>query len=271
MARTKEEIYNSMLAAKTADTTLNAVLTSLSNTAIYRLMLWVIAETHYYFETLFDAFKVEVEDLALAAQVGNARWYRTIVLNFQYGDNLVLIGDKYQYATIDATKKIVARCAIEEMPNSAIRIKVAKLDGNNLVALTNSEQNALISYVKKVRFAGTRFQIFSNNGDQLKIGFDIYFDPIITQSTVKTNVENTIKNYVSNLPFNGELVVTKLIDEIQKIDGVNDVIFTEGAYRFSSSDPYTPITRNAIATGGFFTISATTGETLNDTINYIAQ
>ena len=269
MARDKTEIYQQMVDETGAEPLLNSWYQNPSKTAIWRLWLWVVASGVYLLELIFDQFKTDVDTLAKAAQVGNAPWYRSRIFEFQYTDSLVLVGDKYQYTAIDETKKIVKRCAIEEKTNGKLRVKVAKLTGQNLVALDNSETQALISYLKKVRFAGVLFEIFSNNGDQLKINFQIYFDPIKPQSIIQPLAEKTIKDFVSNLPFDGELVVTKLIDDLQKIEGINDVIFTGGASRFSVLDAYQPIVRAVVAVGGYFTISTQSGETLADTITYI--
>ena len=274
MARTQTEIYNSLLAQKAAETTLN-VFNSTSATALWRLILWVCAAGITALELVFDAFKIEVNTKAAAAQVGNAAWYRNRIFDFQYGDNLVFQSGIYRYATIDETKKIVKRCAVDEAVDLTIggvlRVKVAKESSGNLTELTSPEKDALASYIKKIRFAGTKFQIFSNNGDVLKVSFQVYFDPIIPLTTVKTNVETAVTNYVANLPFNGELLISKLTDEIQKIDGVVDVVFVTAASKFSTGDAYETFTRTKIAGGGYFHISTTTGETLNDLITYIAQ
>ena len=274
MARTQTEIYNSLLAAKNTEGVL-AVFNSTSATALWRLLLWVCASGIAGLELLFDAFKSEVDTKAAAAQVGNAQWYRDHIFSFQFGDNLVFSNGIYSYAVLDATKKIVKRCAVDETIDltvgGVLRIKVAKEIGGNLTELTTPEKDALAAYVKKIRFAGTKFQLFSNNGDILKVAFQVYYDPIIPVTTVKTNVETAISNYVANLPFNGQLLISKLTDVIQTIDGIVDVVFVSAASKFSAGDAYQIFTRTQIAGGGYFRVSTTTGETLNDTIQYIVQ
>ncbi len=273
MARTQEEIYSIMLAVKNTETSLN-IFNSISNTAIWRLMLWICAGGIHYLEILLDVFKSEVDAKVAAAQVANTAWYRLKILDFQFGDSLVFANNVYSYATIDDNKKIIKRCAVNEAIDltvgGVLTVKVAKLSGTNLVELTTPEKDALASYIKKIRIAGTHFQILSNNGDILKISYSIYFDPIIPLTTVKENVEIAINNYISNLPFNGELLISKLTDEIQKIKGVVDVVFVEAASKFSFNDAYQTFTRTKIAGGGYFKISTATGETLSDLINYIA-
>ncbi|MBL7813401.1 MAG: hypothetical protein JNL70_00245 [Saprospiraceae bacterium] len=275
MARTQQAVFDAIKASITAEPLLVNVGTNLSKTSILGLFVWLVAGAIVVVETGFDAFKLEVQALGAAAQVGNLAWYRAKILAFQYGDNLTFINNIYQYATIDATKQIIKRCSIEETSDLQIggvmRIKVAKLDGTNLVELTTPEKNALTSYINKVRFAGAHYQLFSNNGDILKVSFQVYYDPIIPLSTVKTNVEKAITDYVANLPFNGKLVISLLTDQIQLVEGVTDVVFVSAASKFSAGDAYESFTRFKVAGGGYFRISTTSTETLNDTIQYIAQ
>ena len=271
MARTSAQIFDNMVAAKNAEPSL-AGLTSNSATAFWRLIFWVCANAIAVLELAWDAFKITVQSLLDAQAVGNVDWYRKQILAFQYGDSLVFLNDKYQYAALDATKKIIARCAIIEANDPSVgavlRVKVAKSNGSNLTALSNTELTALESYMSKIRFAGTRYQLFSNNGDILKIGLKIYFDPIIPQATIQVNIEATIQNYIKNLPFNGELMIIKLIDALQLIDGVKDIEFLNAASKFSTGDAYQTFTRVKIADGGYFQISTASSETLADTVLY---
>jgi hypothetical protein len=274
MARTQQEIFDKMLLDKANEPSLST-LNSTSATAIWRLILWVCAGGIYALELLLDAFKIEINTKVAEAQIGNASWYRNKILAFQFGDNLIFSNGIYAYPTLDDVKKIIKRCAVDEavdlLVGGVLRVKVAKLDGATLTQLTVTELSALAAYIKKIRFAGTKFQLFSNNGDLLKIAYQIYFDPIIPQATIKANVEIVIKNYISNLPFNGELMVSKLTDELQKIEGVIDVVFLNAASKYAVGDGYGPFTRVKIAVGGYFQISTQAGETLNDLIQYIEQ
>jgi hypothetical protein len=273
MARTQTEVFNTMLAAKAVESSLSR-LTSQATTAIWRLILWVCAGAISFFEGLHDQFKTDVQTQIDSQQVGNLYWYQQQILNFQLGDNLVFSGGKYRYAVIDAAKKIVARCAILEENDPSVganlRVKVAKANGTDLVALTNTELTALTSYLLKIRFAGTRFQLFTNNGDVLRIALKIYYDPIIGLDTIKINVEKAINDYIQNLEFDGQLAIIKLIDALQKITGVLDVELLNAASKFSAGDAYQSFTRVKVAGGGYFKISTTSGETLADTLSYEA-
>lgn len=275
MARTENEIYELLEIKMSNSSVLAGLVANASKTAIWRLFLWVFAYGSNQVETLYDAFVAEVELKGQAAKVGNLQWYRARVLEFQYGDLLVYLNDLYQYAVLNLTKRIVTHCAVTEgfdgLLGGVLNIKVAKTSSGLLTALDNTEAAALTAYIQKVRFAGTKFKLITTNGDILKIGFDVYYDPILPLATVKDSVELTVTNFVKNLPFDGVLSVTKLIDALQLLDSVKDVIFTEGASKPFSGGLYSSFTRIINPYGGHFKISTASGETLADTINYIAN
>jgi hypothetical protein len=237
--------------------------------AIWRIWAWIVATAIYVHEVYFDLFKIEIESIASSATVGTVDWYVATIKLFQFGDSLILQGLKYVYPILDTTKQIVKRCAIEEKQDGSLRIKVAKVDSsNNLIALdTVSEVPALISYIKKIRFAGTRFTVFTNNGDYLKVFYTVYYDPIISIATLQMNVETAIVAFVTNLNFNGELLVSKLTDVIQTVTGVKDVVFVSGEASFNGVN-YNSFTRLYVPDGGYFVIDP--NNPLVNTITYIS-
>ena len=62
MARTITEIFNDMVARKDAEASLSG-LTSASQSAIWRLLFWVQAQSINLFEQLMDALKVEIQTM----------------------------------------------------------------------------------------------------------------------------------------------------------------------------------------------------------------
>lgn len=273
MARTTQEIYTGLEAQLVANSTLAPLAANTSKVAIWRLLLWVFAYGANVLELLFDAFIIEADAKVLAAKVGNTRWYQERILDFQYGDNLVYINGVYQYPVIDDTKRIVSKCSVTEgfdpLIGGILNVKVAKTVGD-LVALASLEQSALTSYLQKVKFAGTKFKLISTSGDILKIAFSIYYDPIIPIDGLKPLVIEAIENHVKNLPFDGILNVTRLIDVIQGIDGVKDCLFISAATKPNIGANYAAFTRENNPFGGYYKMSEVTGEQLVDTLNFIA-
>lgn len=286
MARTIATIYGEIVADKdgqtsiaslspTADTeqTLLAALNSTSKVAIWRLWAYIVAVAIHVHELVFDIFKAEVQAVADAAYTGTAIWYQATVLAYQHGDTLdwdASVG-KYKYATINPANQVVKRCAVVEGADSILTFKLAKLSGSTPVALSGPEQTGVASYINKVRFAGTRYVIISGNGDILKITGNIYHDGAIDPATMRTNVEAAILAYIGNLPFNGEFLISALEDAIQKVEGVQDVYLTNVSTKTIPANAYVGVSRRSGPYYGYFVISDTAGETLTDTLTYIAQ
>ena len=274
MARKAQAIYDDLTVQMGLEPTLAPLLTNPSKTAIWRLLLWVFAYGANIIEVLFDTFVTEIETKGQAAKVGNAQWYRGRILEFQYGDNLVFLNSIYQYAVLDLTKRIVTNCAVvsdfDPLVGGIISIKVAATANGGLVALDAPQIAALTSYIQKIKFAGTKIKVISTSGDIIKIAYTVYYDPIIPLSTMRQNVNLVINNYVKNLPFDGNLLITKLTDALQLVDGVNDVVFNNAASKVGTGDNYQSFDRIKNPYGGYFKISTANGETLNDTINFIA-
>lgn len=281
MARTVAEIYDAIIAYKDNQTFLQDLtpqndtaqqlandMNSDSKTAIWRLWAYCTAVAIYVHETLWDIAKVELNTIAANAITGTIRWYQEQVFLFQFGDSLTYINGKYQYPVIDLTKRIVKRCAVNENQNGALLIKVAKLNGAQLLPLAATETAALQSYMSKVRFAGTPIQVISGNGDHLRLALDIYFDPIIPESIVHDNVKIAISNYTSGLTFNGVFRIIQLIDAIQTVEGVKDIFVQDVRTRLSAAANWQPISYAHTPYYGYYQIDNSAGNTLDDTLAY---
>jgi len=228
MARSIDTIFNLIIAEKEATTELSG-LNSTSQTAIFRLWAWVTATVIYTVEVIFDLFKVEITTLLLALKPGSLPWYQEMCKAFQYGDSLQWIDGKYGYATIDEAKKIVKQCSVNE-GNLGLVIKVAAEISGELQPLSDIQLAAFISYISRRKYAGTRISIVNSAANKILIRGTIVYDPLIFKSdgtniaTGQRTVDIAIQNYLRNLPFNGILKITSLVDAIQVVEGVVDVI-----------------------------------------------
>jgi hypothetical protein len=252
-----------------------AALNSTSKVAVWRLLAYIHAVAIHTHEVLFDLFKSEVQAVADSAYTGTARWYQSAIFAYQHGDSLVYdtTNRKYKYATENTAVQIVKRAAIIEGADGVLTIKVAKLAGSPAapIALTSPEQTALAAYISKIRFAGTRYVLVSGNGDILKIVGNIYYDGSIEVATVRASVEAAINAYIGGLPFNGQFLTNALIDAIQSVTGVNDVLLTSVQSKPLAAGTYADVVRTTVPDYGYFNISTDAGETLTDTLTYLAQ
>jgi hypothetical protein len=228
MARSINEIYSSLIAEKANHTELDG-LTSSSSTAIWRLILYIVAVAHYTLEGIQDAFRTEIEDILTTHRVGGLEWYREQALAFQYGDNLVWQNNRWEYAVIDATKQIITRAAAVEA-GGTIFLKVAKDNG----PLSAPELAAFKNYVKKFKFAGCKVNVISYAADKLSLKLQIWYnaqlidsDGVLISDGATKPVEAAIIAYNNNLQFNGIVNLTALVDALQAATGVDDAIITE--------------------------------------------
>ena len=222
MARTIEQIQQSIIDAKNADATL-AGLNSTSRVAIWLLWTWVIATAMWVQENLFDAHKSEVQQIIASQKPHRLQWYVTMARQFQYGY---------------ASAQIVAfAAAVEVLP--FVRIKVAKLAGGVLAQLAAGELTAFTNYMNRVKDAGVPLQCTSAAGDSLRVGLQVFYDPLILDATGRrldgsndTPVLLAINNYIDALPFNGVFILNGLIAAIGAVEGVSigDVLYCAAAY-----------------------------------------
>lgn len=230
MARTITGIQNEIIAQVQANATLAPLLTSTSKVAIWRLTTYVVAVCIWTLETLFDIHVADVNETISKLKPHSLRWYAGKALAFQYGYNLVDDADYYDNTGIDDTtitaSKVVDYAAVVEQERG-LRIKVAKDNGTDLTALTSPELNAFKEYMKRIKDAGVRLNITSGPADGLRITIDLYYNPLVLNSAggrldgvVAQPVQDAVKTYLKNLPFNGVFVLQSLVDVLQLVDGV---------------------------------------------------
>lgn len=274
MARTVQQIYDAMAVEKSTMSNLGALqpnidtfqslltdLTTPSKVGKWRLMLYLVALGIWTLEKLWDSFKVVLQAIADKAITGNLQWYRDQALLFQNGYSLTYINGKYQYTTIDANAQIIKRAAaVESSGNTKLIIKVAKLVANVVTPLSAGELSSFGYYMNQVKFAGTKITVLSNNADYLKLAYTVYYDPLVLSAngSLISNpsvfpVQDSINDYISNLPFNGELVLTSLTDAAQKAEGVKNPILTTAEAKYGSF-PYAAIPVKYIADAGHLII-----------------
>lgn len=230
MARTIQEIQDEIIAAMQADSNLSEA-NSTSSAALWRLVSRIVATAIATLESLFDAFKNEVNTDLQTLKPHSLRWYQDKALLFQYGSDLPADSDIYDNghlddATIEAQKIIKQSAAIAD--NGTVKIKIAKEDsGGELTPLISAEYDAFEAYINEVKDAGVNLEIVNSPADRLVIHADIYYDALVLDAsgnrvdgTGNNVVKSGIKSYLRQLPFDGVLVKSHLVDFLQNIEGV---------------------------------------------------
>lgn len=284
MARTITQIATQMLEAKAADTNLNG-LTSTSQTAIWRLWIYIVAAAINIFEQLQDVFIDEVEETVSLSAPNTPQWTKNRVERFQYDANVPQVAELnlttfvVDYPTIDPALRIISRCSVNTAPNRAVLIKVAKneppepLDGG-------TEYVALADYIHTWIPAGISFELINETSDKIEVACDVYYNAQYS-AVIQSTVEAGINNYLANLPFDGTITTQGVVDAIQGVAGVSGVSLTRILIRRDSLAYGAGTTLYNLSTGvdgvqaatyaGYAVEEDTASHTFADTINYIVQ
>jgi hypothetical protein len=205
-----------------------------SNNKFSRRRIWtyVVAYCIWILENIMDVFKAEIDETIFNKNPHTLKYLENLVLAFQYGYDLMPDKGYYDNTGLSnediAASKIIAHCSITNK-GRILAIKVAKNNGSDLTPLSNTELMALLAYLKRVMDAGVFYAVINEAADSIKFSADVYYNPMLIDANGISIfdgtpvVKNTIKNYLKQLPYNGKYSLQKQVDELQKIDGVEDV------------------------------------------------
>jgi hypothetical protein len=265
MARTIAQIKKSITDAYILDDAIIAAYgltpgesfeTQFSSVSIENIVFYAIAFCIWFHEQVFEQLKADVLALLDLLLPHTAKWYVNKAKNYLHGFPLYADSDKfnttgYSPAQILAAK-VVKHAAAVEQENAygrvTLRIKAAREVGNVLEQLTTAQLNGLRAYFVKIKDAGVKLQIDSLAADGLKLSVKIYYDPLILNSNGQRldglssePVQDAIRDYLKNLPFNGVLILAYLTDALQAVEGVviPEIMAASAQYGLN---PYSSIT-----------------------------
>lgn len=232
MARTITQIKAGMTADFMANETLagyygytvgDSFDTHFSTVSIESILFYIVAVGVWVLENLFDTLKSEVDADLSARLTHNRQWYVNLAKAFQFGD--ALNNNTGSYDVIDTTKQVVDYAAVDEIAGKLF-LKVAKEGVDNLEALSSAELTAFNTYISKTKDAGVVVNIISQEGDQLRLVIDVFYDPMVLGADgvlltgTEEPVKDTLQQFIQGLPFNGEFQIVKLVDALQATEGV---------------------------------------------------
>lgn len=192
----------------------------------------IIAFSHYILEQIFGVHKRELDELIASKKIHNGIWIREQLLNFQYGFNLIPGTDKWNNAgkTEDEIlqSKIIKYAAVTESSNEKrVICKVATEINEELQPLTPDEIEAVSEWLMQIKAAGVPYTLINYLPDLLQLNIRIYRDPLILTSNGVHRVDGTkpvedaLKEFMKELPFNGELRLQDLSNKLEQTEGVN--------------------------------------------------
>jgi len=228
-----------------------------SKVSVESILFYIAAFCVWTLEVLFDAFRDEVSARIENIIPHRTRWYAHKALNFMKDRVLLEDSDEYDTTGMDdsaiaAAKVIKHAVAIESEDASILTIKIAgETAGLRNPVDTNTEQQ-FAAYIAEIKDAGVRISIINAPADVFNCEIDIYYNPILLPGDVETACRDAIKNYIENLPFNGEYSNMKLVDALQMVTGVKIVEFKSATYTNASISVPEYVNAKVIPYAGYF-------------------
>ena len=258
MARTVQEIYDGLMPKVKEALGIDPSVV-ISAVSIEGMLVWAFAFAANLVELVFDKVKAEIQAYVDNMKPHTRLWYANRVREFQYG--YTIDDETLKYDNTGLTdEQVEASLIIDSVSvidgDNDLQIKVAKQGASDLEPLDSDELNALESYMARMKDAGVKLNIASTEADQFKFTADIYVDPLLFNSTgfligsAEQPVHNAVKNYLKNLPFNGELSIDRLVDQIQQVSGVVFTQVTSAEHKYGDLD-FTSVNAFVIPDSGY--------------------
>lgn len=248
--RTIKEIQDSI----TTEMQNNGLKLSSSPVAEWRLWNYIIAVAIHSFEVILDLFRKEVGTLINKITPGTVRWYAEMCYRFQNGHELLFDNKSAMlYYEKDAPNdRLIKVVAITEAPNR-LSIKAAKIDNaGKIVPLTSEEKHNFIGYIDAIKFAGVQTDVVSTTEDKIKYDLEVFFEPAIPTSTVRSNIKEALEKFKTALGFDSMFYTQKFIDTVMSVDGVITCNLKTISRKGSSDLAFIPFTIFTELESGYF-------------------
>lgn len=236
----------------------------------------------YTLERLFDSHSNEVTKQLAEQKAHTPAWYRKQALDFQFGftfdENLGLFDDTNATTEQIEASHIIKYCAVNESDDeSTMVVKIAGETDGILNPITTEQITSFTAYMKRVRDVGVKVNVINYPADYLKLALRIEYDPLVldangmNQRTGAFPINNALQEFLKELPFNGELILAKLVDKLQLIEGVRIPTINAAWSKWIDKDQldvyvdYSEIQIKRIPESGYFKLD------LETTIDYVAQ
>jgi len=204
-----------------------------SVSSIESIIFYCVAYCTFVLDKLFDLFRTEVNETISSKKPHTLKWYAEKAEAFQLGFNLLPDSDLYNNAAatteqIEASKVVKYAAATRASRQSGrvyLRIKIAGETNNDLSTVSDDVANKVGEYFSRIADAGVDYEITNRSADRIYQQWTIFYNPLLYDDKGQRPdgskpIENAIKTYLKQLPFNGTYVPTYHIDAVQKVEGV---------------------------------------------------
>jgi hypothetical protein len=247
-----------------------------SAVSVESILFYDVAAAMGLTHQLFDRHKAEVEQMLSGQTSGTAAWYAYKARQFQFGAALVAETDYYDNTgrtdeQVEAMRVVKYAAAVEARDRSVLYVKVAGGTADNRHPLTADQLTAFKSYLNEVQYAGVVISVINDPADEMRLAIDIYYDPALLDGNGKrldgtgdTPVQDAVRAYLNDLPFNGTYTNQGLTDVLQSVPGVNIAEIKSVASRHGGMTEYVAINAREIAHAGYYAIAELSLNWLNN-------
>jgi len=176
-----------------------------SKVSIESLLFYTVAFAVWVLEKLIDQHRADVEQMLAAKLPHTTRWYRDQVLAFKPG-----------YA--EDEEPPVKYCAVDDA-DYHLTVKIAQGQPGSRTTVGAGEQQALQSWLAQNKDAGVKVVVVNQQASRLRMTLTVWYDPLDLRPEDKT-VEQTVKEYISNLDFDGLLSRNNIESQVRAVSGV---------------------------------------------------
>ncbi len=248
MARTVKEIKNEMAATFCKErAVISAYGLDVSKTfdqqfspvSIESILFYAFAFAVWVLENLFDAHSAEVDERIERLEPHTLRWYVTKAKAFMFGTygngqliRLVTDTDYYDTSSMSETdieNARVVKFANASEDNTVVYMKVAGADDSgNPCKLSESQFAAFKAYINTIKDAGVAIVVRNEEADLMRLQLKVFYNPMLMNAQGVDNegkhiVNDTIRNVVASLPFNGVFRNSDLLAAINALPAVEVV------------------------------------------------
>lgn len=282
MPDTVNEFYDSYWVALQSQAELNALqpqiddtqtlltdLSTPSRVAEHRLWLRKFSEFSWMQKQRFNEHRTEMEAIAARYAYGTPMWWEAVMKTYQHGYSLGFVNNRPTYAVTDDAARVVKRSACISLGGGQVLLKAA----GNGVPLSGAEGGGLNGFCQMIRPAGLSVSVIYLNADRMRLTATAYVNPLVFNpdgslilSPGTWPVEDAINAYLAEIPFNGTMGLTSLVDRVQAVPGVVDFQI-QGAIGLQGTNTFN-ITRLYPTVSGWILEDDTLGNTFRNLIGY---
>lgn len=225
--------------------------------SVENMLMYVFAVGAWALEKLLDLHRAEVTEEIEALLPHRPKWYRDKVLAFMPDRELERDRDTYDLSgmkeeDIASGRPVKYAVAVESKDSSLLTIKVAGDAGGKRGPISGEQEEQLRAYIAEIKDAGVRTVLVNMEPDTFGCAVDVYYDAMLRPELVRARCEEAIREYIENLPFNGEYTNMALVDALQVLEGVRVVEMRGSTAQAADEGTVTEINARLTPKAGYF-------------------